>query len=499
MRLDALATELGARLDGSGTTWVRGVRHDSRAVQPGDAFVAVRGAVDGTQFVDDAVRHGAVAVIADRPLRAQVPVLVVSDARLALAHAAEIVYGRPTERLKVAGITGTNGKTTVSYLLEAMLEQAGHRVARLGTVGARLPDGRERDASLTTPEADDLARFCLEALEAGATHLVMEVSSHALALHRADGVRFRVGGFTNLTQDHLDFHGSFEAYAAAKARLFEALRTEAAALNVDDPFGAALARRVRMPVWTCSARGEPGARVRVFEARSGREGLRGRIQVPGGAIELVSPLIGSHNLENVCVATGCALALGVTPADVERALPRAVGAPGRLQRVGAPDESRLVLVDYAHTPDALARVLEAVRALTPGRLLCVFGCGGDRDRSKRPRMGEAAGRGADLCIVTSDNPRSEPPHAILDAIVPGLEQTGQPRLSERALGTASRGYVVVEDRAQAIGLAVAAAREGDTVLIAGKGHERWQIVGAERRPFDDVAVAAAALARGGAP
>jgi UDP-N-acetylmuramoyl-L-alanyl-D-glutamate--2,6-diaminopimelate ligase len=339
-----------------------------------------------------------------------------------------------------------------------------------------------------------VARFAREVLDLGATHLVMEVSSHALAQHRVDAVRFRVAAFTNLTQDHLDYHGTMEAYAAAKARLFLELGPGASVVCVDGAHGAALAARLAQPtLLRVSAR--PGGRADV-RARAIAQDARGLVveaETPAGAATLRSPLVGGHNVENLLVALGCLLALDVPLADAARGLSGAAGAPGRLERV--PDAGgATVLVDYAHTPDALARALEAVRPITPGRTIVVFGCGGDRDRAKRPLMGRAAAEGADLVVVTSDNPRTEEPAAIVAEIVPGVAAAaGMAPLAPAALATATRGYVVEVDRAAAIGLALGAARAGDTVLIAGKGHEDYQIVGTERRPFDDRRVAAERL------
>jgi UDP-N-acetylmuramoyl-L-alanyl-D-glutamate--2,6-diaminopimelate ligase len=464
---------------------VSGAQHDSRSVVPGDLFVAIRGErVDGTRFAASAVERGAVAVLAESELEGvSVPQLVVDDARRALGPVAERVYGEPTKALSVVGITGTNGKTTTAWLVEAMLAAAGARPALMGTVATRGP-GVTAPALHTTPEGDDVSRFARTVLDAGATHLVMEVSSHGLALHRADGITFRVAAFTNLTQDHLDFHGTLEAYGAAKARLFEELAPKSSVINIDDPFGRALLSRLRSERLACSVRGSDEADIRVLEWSMDRGGLRARVLTPDGEAELASPLLGAHNLENLLVAVGIGLALGLSLADVVSGLANANGAPGRLERVEDPRDVA-VLVDYAHTPDALARALAALRPVTPGRLIAVFGCGGDRDRTKRPLMGEAAARGADIAIVTSDNPRTEDPEAIVREILPGLRATGRAELVAGELEGAREGFVALTDRASAIELAIGAARKGDTVLIAGKGHEDYQIVGTEKRHFDD--------------
>jgi len=467
-----LASALGARLVGEGDAEVTAVHHDSRKVGDGSAFVAIPGAnVDGAEFASGAVAAGAAAVIAERELSVEAPVLVVADARVALARAAHLVYGEPTTKLKVAGITGTNGKTTTAWLLRSALGGA----SLLGTVSAT-----GAPAAFTTPEADDLARFVAAELETGAAHLVMEVSSHALALHRVDGVAFDVAAFTNLSQDHLDFHETMAAYQEAKARLFTELAPRAAVIDVDSEVGADFASRTSAELWSVGRRED--ARVRVNEVHFSAAGIEASLSIEGEAVTLRSPLVGAHNVQNLTVALGAALAMGKERAEVLEALATATGAPGRLERVPDPGGA-LVLVDYAHTPDALRNALAALRPLTSGRLIVVFGCGGDRDTEKRPMMGRAAGDGADFAVVTSDNPRTEDPEAIVDAIVPGVHDSG--------IGD----FVVEVDREAAIDLAIRRAKPGDTVLIAGKGHEDYQIVGTTKRPFDDRAVARDAIRR----
>jgi UDP-N-acetylmuramoyl-L-alanyl-D-glutamate--2,6-diaminopimelate ligase len=480
---------------GDASVRISGVRHDSRRVEAGDLFVALRGERNyGAEFAPDAIARGAVAVLADSALELSVPVLVVDDVLIALAAIAQRVYGDPTARLPVVGITGTNGKTTTSYLLEAMLQASGHKPAVLGTVNFRGPAG-VLEATHTTPMADDMMRLAGWALESGATHLVLEVSSHALAMHRADGVHFEVAALTNITHDHLDYHGDFESYARAKSRLFEALSPRASVLNVDDALGAALTRSAHGRVLRCSRHASTQAELRALEWSTDARGLRARLATPEGEVELVSPLVGEHNLENCLIAFGCGLCLGLKMRDILAGLARSRGAPGRLERV---DHAQLaVFVDYAHTPDALERVLRALRPIARRRLWVVFGCGGDRDRSKRPLMGKAAVELADLAVVTSDNPRTEPPQQILDQIEQGCRDAGARKLEPEALARSARGYAVCADRRQAIALALGAARAGDTVLLAGKGHEKVQIIGARREPFDDCEEARRALeARG---
>ena len=481
---DLHAAGIGVELRGEPRTVVRGVHHDSRQLAPGDLFVAIVGQQSrGEDFARDAERRGAAAIATETWIEGvSIPQLKVANARRALALAADLVHGMPTALLCGIGVTGTNGKTTTTWILDEALTALGARPSLLGTVETRGPGLREPSA-FTTPEGDAVARFAARMREGGATHLVMEVSSHALALHRADGVRFSVVAFTNLTQDHLDFHGSMEAYGEAKARLFgDAFGAPHRVVRIDDPFGAALAERLGSAAITVSRRQD--ATVRATNVSIDRSGVRADVRSPWGALRLESPLLGGHNLDNLLVAAACLLPLGHAPADVARALGQAVGAPGRLERVHDPRDVA-VLVDYAHSPDALENVLGALRPLTPGRLLCVFGCGGDRDRTKRPRMGEAAGRHADVVIVTSDNPRTEDPGAIVDAVLPGLLAAGSTRLAPSELPAATRGHVVEVDRRSAIERALHAARPGDTVLIAGKGHEPYQILGHDRIAFDD--------------
>ncbi|MGE3635849.1 MAG: UDP-N-acetylmuramoyl-L-alanyl-D-glutamate--2,6-diaminopimelate ligase [Sandaracinaceae bacterium] len=479
------ARGLGKVTAGDPATVVRGVRHDSREVEPGDLFVAISGLTnDGTKYAAAALERGASALAAESALPLDAPTLVVRDARRALAALSAIVYGDPTARLSVVGLTGTNGKTTTAWVIDEALTHLGQRPALLSTIETRTPTHREA-APFTTPEGDAIARFAQRALDEGADHLVMEVSSHALALHRADAVHFSVAGFTNLTRDHLDFHASMEDYFAAKARLFEDLAPRAAVINVDDPAGAKLAEACRVPLVLCVSReGRADADVRAASCEMTRDGLRAEIDVLAERVTLASPMIGLHNLDNLMLALGVLHALGHSPRAAADALGRAKGAPGRLERVDGLDGVSVV-VDYAHTPDALARALDALRPVTAGRLIVVFGCGGDRDREKRPEMGRAAGERADLAIVTSDNPRTEDPHAILSAIEPGIAAH---------LKRGPSGYEIVEDRRAAIRRAIERARPGDTVLIAGKGHEDYQIRGREKLHFDDREEARSAIA-----
>jgi len=406
-----------------------------------------------------------------------VPMIEVADARRSLALAAEAVYGNPSRQIAVIGITGTNGKTTTSWLVERALLGAGQKPARLGTVGFAF-DGESVDSALTTPEADDISRYAARVRDAGGTHFVMEVSSIALSLERVRGLYFKVAAFSNLTQDHLDFHGSLAEYGEAKARLFTELGPEASVLNVDDPFGAKLAARAVGKVTRVSKR--PGADLFPKQITIDGGGIRGLIHTPEGEVRLESRLVGEHNLENLLLALGILHASGVDLQRAARGLGEAPQVPGRLERCDEPGDDLLVLVDYAHTPDALERVLIATRSLTPRRVLCVFGCGGDRDPQKRPRMGAAVGRLADYAYLTNDNPRSEEPRAIASAVELGLREM-------------DAKYEVELDRARAIERAISQAGAGDVVLIAGKGHEPYQLVGDQTLPFDDRVEARRAL------
>jgi len=503
LKLGDLVRELGsgATLEGDGAVEVRGVHHDSRRVEPGDLFVARKGAsADGAKYVQDARKRGAVAVLAAGAVPdAGLPVVRVADVMDGLARAAAAVYGHPSFFLEVVGVTGTNGKTTTTHLVRTAIDAARGKPSCgiIGTVshgfGAHLVP-----AEHTTPEADEIQRLMAAMKRDGATAVAMEVSSIAIAAGRVRAVRFTVAALTNLTQDHLDFHGTMEAYAAEKEKLFLEYGAGTAVICVDHDFGRRVVERVTGPKLRVSAR--VGAEADVAPARLAlsARGIEGTLRTPRGDFPFRSPLVGAHNVENLVVAIGCvhALALDIEPALAGLAGDR--GAPGRLERCEEPGDDVSVLVDYAHTPDALARVLDAIRgagsaegARGAGRIICVFGCGGDRDPHKRGPMGDAVASRADVAIVTSDNPRTEDPAAIAAPVVEAV-RAKMPRTDDVAAG---RGYLVELDRGRAIDLAVRKAAPGDVVLVAGKGHEDYQVVGTEKRRFDDREHARAALAR----
>jgi len=488
---DARARVEHARL---ADTAVTGIAHDSRAVAPGSVFVAIRGhRLDAVKFVPDAIARGAIAIVSEGPPppEAAVPWLRTADARLALAELAALFYGRPSEELTVVGVTGTNGKTTSTYLLADVLDAAGLPCGRLGTVTFRVgpTDADERDASHTTPEASEIQRLLREMVSRGCTACAMEVSSHALVLHRVANVRFAAAIFTNLTRDHLDFHGDMQQYFAAKRRLFELLPAGApAVVNVDDPRGVEL--KQMLPRALTYALDKP-ADVRARAIHSSIDGLTLEVDTPRGSLTLQSPLVGRPNAYNILGVAAAAIALDLPDAAIVTGAGRLRRVPGRFQVVSTTADDVRVVVDYAHTDDALKNLLETARPLTPGRLITVFGCGGDRDRTKRPLMGAVAARLSDFVVLTSDNPRSEDPARIMEEIRRGLAPPPEPGAPPRQ-GTP---FLAEVDRRRAIDEAIRRAEAGDLVIIAGKGHEKYQVIGDRTLPFDDVEVARAALAQ----
>lgn len=476
---------------------VTSIAYDSRAVKPGALFCALSGSrQDGARYISDALARGAVAVLSGESVEGNYPLLVAANPRRAMALVAAHFYHLPASRMTVVGVTGTNGKTTTAYLVEAMVKAAGRRAGLIGTVEQRFGE-HHRSSTHTTPESVELQALLAEMLQEKVEIVAMEVSSHALVQHRVEGVRFRAAAFTQLTRDHLDYHGTMETYFESKAMLFrEHLAAQGTAvINTADAWGRRLADELSAAgrsVWRFGD--ASAAELDIRDLSMSPAGFEGRLVTPMGECQVRSPLVGDFNVHNVLTAVGLALAAGVPLRAVVDALAVCSGAPGRLEPV-ADAFGRRVFVDYAHTDDALARVIESLRGVVgaQARIITVFGCGGDRDRGKRPLMGEAAGRGSDLAVVTSDNPRTESAAAIIADVVPGVERAGKGLLSFSEAKNGKSGYLSIEDRAEAIALAVEAARPGDVVLIAGKGHENYQIVGDQKRPFDDREIARRAL------
>ena len=483
--LGELARVLGGELEGDAGARVVDVTHDSRQAGPGWLFVAIQGEkLDGNRFVADVARRGAVGVVSEfeRPADFNAGWIRVHEARKALALAAAEVHGHPSRELKLVGVTGTNGKTTTAYLVASVAEAAGVTTALVSTVEYRVA-GERSPALHTTPEASDVERLLRRAVEAGCSVAVMEASSQALDLHRCDALRFEVAAFTNLTRDHLDYHGTMEAYFDAKRKLFDGSLGEpprAAVVNVDDEYGARLYEELRAAgrhVLRYALDKESEVTAHSIESSLG--GTRLTLKTPEGEREILSPLVGRPHVYNILTAGASAHALGLGLEETAVALAKCGGAPGRFERVAHAGDFAVV-VDYAHTDDALRNVLRTAREVSRGRVITVFGCGGDRDRTKRAPMGEAAASLSDVVIATSDNPRTEDPEDILRDVEEGLKSSGRP-------------YLKIVDRREAIRRAVTEARAGDIVVIAGKGHEDYQIIGTERRHFDDREVAREAL------
>lgn len=480
---------------------VKTIVYDSRKAAPGALFFALRGEkADGARFAAQAISKGATAVVAEspRPADVQVPWIQVPDARLALARMAAAFHGHPSRELRVVGITGTNGKTTTAYLLSSLFEAAGTRCGMLGTVVYRVGE-EERPATRTTPESADIQQLLREMVKRGCGACAMEVSSHALAQRRADEIQFAAGVFTNLTRDHLDYHRDMESYFRSKRRLFELLPDSApAVVNADDPRAAAL---VGLATRTVTYGIDRPADVRPVRLSDSLRGLDFDIASPAGTVEVRSRLVGRPNVYNILAAVATAVSLDVPVEAVQRGLAGIEGIPGRFQVVSDPTDDITVVVDYAHTDDALKNLLETVRPLARQRLITVFGCGGDRDRTKRPLMGAVAARLSDLVIVTSDNPRSENPGEIIEEVKRGIVMPAERtrpvdgREGPKYAPPRATPHLGIVDRAAAIQRAISVAHAEDVVVIAGKGHEKYQVIGDRELPFDDVVVARDALAR----
>lgn len=519
MELGVLCRFAGLRCPpGAEQVVVSGITEDSRVATAGMLFVAVPGTrVDGHDFIGQAVANGCAAVLVRDDAGGQwpVPVIRVADTGRTLGLLAAALYGFPGGRMRMIGITGTNGKTTSSYLLESIIRAGGGEPGVIGTVAVRFA-GQDIPAALTTPRPVELQKILWRMAEAGVTHVVMEVSSHALVQERINGLQFDVALFTNISRDHLDFHRSMESYFLAKTRLFaDYLKPDGRAVVVLD---AGRGSTDQLSGWSgrliellhgqgrhCLSCGIGAGDVCADRFQFDLRGISAEVRGPGGRMVLTSPLVGEFNLRNILGVVGCALALAIAPETIRQAVASCQGAPGRLERVvGRTEEveklpQAAVFVDYAHTPDALEKVLVTLRQLKPKRLIVVFGCGGDRDRGKRPLMGGVAIRLADVVVVTSDNPRSEEPGKILAEIAEGVVENGGERIAaaQLMLERNRRGYDVIEDRAEAIRVAVRGAAPGDVVLISGKGHECYQIIGNRRLDFDDRQQARHELQRAG--
>ncbi len=479
-------------ISGDDRVAVADISYDSRQIHPGGLFVALPGAhVDGARFVADAVARGARAVVSETAQEKcpGVTFIRVPDSRKAMACIAADFFDHPSRAMTMIGVTGTNGKTTTTLLIESILKKCGFSVGVLGTLAYRWA-GKMKTAGMTTPQSLDLQRLLHEMCRDGVTHVVMEVSSHALALGRVDQCNFHAAVFTNLSQDHLDFHSTMEDYFAAKATLFTGYmnsdgKSPVAVINEDDPYGKRLIGNSQREVWSYSMERGNG-RVRVLSAELTASGIDTIIASPSGELRIRTPLIGRLNLYNVLTAAATGAALGVPGQSIVDGIEAVTFVDGRLQRVAVPDgRGYAVVVDYAHTPDAMEKSLACLKEMTKGRLLVVFGCGGDRDRGKRPLMGKVAGQLGDLVVLTSDNPRSEIPDRIIEDIEPGVLEAGLSRIRGPRPGEDERGYTVEGNRRKAIELALRWARSGDTVFVGGKGHETYQIIGSEVFPFDD--------------
>jgi UDP-N-acetylmuramyl-tripeptide synthetase len=479
---------------------IASIHYRSQEVTAGGLFVAIPGrAADGHDFIEDAIERGAVAIVSQKQIGSPIPNIQVADSRLALAELAACFYGNPSEHLTLIGITGTNGKTTTAYLVESILQQAGLAVGVIGTINYRYA-GNAFNNPITTPESLDLQRILSDMRRSGVSHVVMEASSHAIDLQRIRRCWFDVAVFINLSQDHLDFHGDMQSYWLSKQRFFTDYLVEGpkrakavAVINCNNASGKELAQKLSVPVFTTGWGSDET--VRTLNADCGPGGIEGELETPGGKFDFKSRLVGEHNLENILCATGVGAALDISIADVKSGIEAVSTIPGRLEcienKIG-----RYVYVDYAHTPDALENVIMALKAVIKEKMICVFGCGGDRDREKRPLMGEIAARLCDLAVITSDNPRTEDPMDIIDHIIAGAQKAGGRRYKPADLsnGFKHRGFVVEADRRQAIRLGIAVSKPGDTVLIAGKGHETYQIIGTTTKAFDDREEAKKALA-----
>ncbi|MCK8823678.1 UDP-N-acetylmuramoyl-L-alanyl-D-glutamate--2,6-diaminopimelate ligase [Fuchsiella alkaliacetigena] len=475
------------RLQGDLTVEITGIAYDSRKVEAGEIFVCIDGFTqDGHNYIEEAIENGAQALLVEREIEAPnwIPIIKTADNRLALAVVSAEFYDHPSRKLKVVGVTGTNGKTTTTYLVNSILREAGYKSGLVGTIENQIGD-RNLETERTTPEALDLQSLLAEMVEEGVTHVVMEVSSHALSLKRVNQIDFDIAIFTNITQDHLDFHDSLEEYLAAKRILFAELdddEEKTAIINIDDPYAEDILKSSRPATLTYSI--EKDANLKAREITISPTGVDFLAETANGELELDLNLTGLFNVYNTLAALGVGIALGIDSDDIKAGLEKVEGVAGRFEIINEGQDFG-VIVDYAHTPDSLENILETAQDFVEGRIILVFGCGGDRDRTKRPLMGQIAMELADFSIITSDNPRSEDPQAIIDDIEVGIKEQGK---------IAKQDYLIIEERRQAIRQGIELAEAQDLVFIVGKGHETYQILKDKTIPFDDRQVAREALA-----
>jgi UDP-N-acetylmuramyl-tripeptide synthetase len=505
---DLLKSTQVRRIYPDGNFWheaeISSIHYRAQEVLPGGLFVAVKGlAADGHDFIDIALARGAKAIVTQKPVDTDSIIIEVENTRRALARISSEFYHNPSGNLLLIGVTGTNGKTTTAYLIESILLKAGIRVGVIGTINYRY-SGKVFNNPMTTPESADLQKIFAEMLEHGITHIVMEVSSHAIGFHRIDCCNFDLGVFTNLTQDHLDFHGDMDSYWLCKKRFFTEILNpgggdtkSSAVLNCDNKYGRELFKE--LPGNNISIGNSKNNMVYPEIIKQDLTGMEATFFFPGGNYKVKSSLAGQYNLENLLCAAGTGFALSVKEDIIASGLEEVKRVPGRIERIDN-NLQRFVYVDYAHTPDALGNVLSTLKSLTKQRLICLFGCGGDRDKAKRPLMGEIAATLSDFVIITSDNPRTEDPVDIINQIISGIDKSSSRRLDKAELNEGRwklpggiKGYLVEPDRQKAIFLSIKASLPGDTIIIAGKGHETYQIVGDKKLLFDDREVAKAAL------
>ena len=497
MRLDYLLEGIDI-LESHGRTdiEIKGLTNDSREVKQDYLFVAVKGwNQDGHRYLTDAIQDGAHGLVVEKIEKTyrDTTIVRIADTRAALSKMAARFYNYPARDMKLIGITGTNGKTTTSYILESIMEEAGIHTGVIGTVNCRFND-KSFDMSLTTPESTDLMKTLREMKDAGVTHVIIEVSSHSLEQGRTRDLNWARALFTNFSRDHLDYHSTMEGYFKAKSLLFSSLRVDEggqqikAVINMDDPKGRVLEKMTTVPVISYGV--DCNCMIRAVDIESDINGIRLKLVTPTGNVSLTSTLLGRINVYNILAAASVAYSIGVDLKNISRGVKKLALVPGRLEYVKNKRELS-VFVDYAHSPDALEKVLQTLRPVSSGRLIVVFGCGGDRDKGKRMDMGRIAGKNSDIVIITSDNPRGEDPEEIIDRIVPGVKESGLERI-DLSMAQKEKGYDILSDRKKAIRIAINYAGKGDIVLIAGKGHENYQIIGSRKKHFNDVEEAALA-------